>query len=572
LEPRNNSPGHPLWSLYRGRMLIWNAIENGFRADEFYKEGQHLLDEAREVFSQNKIIDQYYYESWKDQSKQKDFPEGWEWVGSQHQALVGLKEVISFWCHERQAPDGQLGGGWGDDVEMWRDWVVILLGFRELDLEECWKNVAIGALSRPRMSGGYTDHMTDVEHSAEETGDTLTSLLHLDPTNSTWKEWAGYTLVHLAMNVWMGINHHGRRQFKSTYFTSDKVSGNTLFACDTAYHSRALQPALLAWQRGDFRPGGIIMEWLETYIHASETEERGKPAGVIPSAISWPSGTVGGWPTTSWDNPGCHYSEKTYAWPRSVENVMKSMLLAFHLTGNNRFLDPIKTAADYKRLSLGSERGDEDELWGTRGLKVHNVLAMYRDITGDKQYDDIITESGDEYQKFVISGSSASLSAPLQRRANLFLSNREVLTSEVRFSDRMFKFKSAYIDKVFNNTVDTSSNFQLLYATVTGSVADALYFPRPYLKWWMDPADISVMVRKVTDNDQAQLEIRIWSHVDAKDVEIKFQLINVENFGDVAELVCMENSEVISLLDNGDSSLSFNMPSNSPCILYVNIQ
>ena len=287
LEPQSTSPVHPLWCLYRGRMLIWNAIENGFRAEEFYQEGQRLLEEAQEVFPENKIVDQYFQGNWIVEDKYNNYPEGWKWVGAQHQALVGLRDVIRFWCEERQAPDGQLGGGWGDDVEMWRDWVAILLGFRELDLEECWKNVAIGALSRPRMSGGYTDHMTDVEHSAEETGDTLISLLHLDPTNTKWQEWAGVRLVQLATDKWMGINHHGRRQFMSTYFTSEEVSGNTLFACDTAYHSRALQPALLAWQRGDYRPGGIIMEWLETYLIASESTERGKPRGVIPSAISW---------------------------------------------------------------------------------------------------------------------------------------------------------------------------------------------------------------------------------------------------------------------------------------------
>ena len=30
-EPRPQSPLHPLWALYRGRMLIWSAVENGFR-------------------------------------------------------------------------------------------------------------------------------------------------------------------------------------------------------------------------------------------------------------------------------------------------------------------------------------------------------------------------------------------------------------------------------------------------------------------------------------------------------------------------------------------------------------
>ena len=30
-QPRPQSPLHPLWCLYRGRMLIWSAVENGFR-------------------------------------------------------------------------------------------------------------------------------------------------------------------------------------------------------------------------------------------------------------------------------------------------------------------------------------------------------------------------------------------------------------------------------------------------------------------------------------------------------------------------------------------------------------
>ena len=43
--------------------------------------------------------------------------------------------------------------------------------------EECWLRLATGSLARPEMAGGYTDRLTDVEHSAEETGDPLTSIL-----------------------------------------------------------------------------------------------------------------------------------------------------------------------------------------------------------------------------------------------------------------------------------------------------------------------------------------------------------------------------------------------------------
>ena len=116
------------------------------------------------------------------------------------------------------------------------------------------------------MSGGYTDRLTDVEHSAEETGDPLTSILLLQPDNFIYRHWAANTLPQLALSLWTGINQKGGLQFKSTYFTSERVSGNLLLACDTAYHTRVLQPSLLAWQYGDQRPGDVVIPWLDNYL------------------------------------------------------------------------------------------------------------------------------------------------------------------------------------------------------------------------------------------------------------------------------------------------------------------
>ena len=74
---------------------------------------------------------------------------------------------------------------------------------------------------------------------------------------------------------------------------------------------RVLQPSLLTWLYGDERPADIILPWIENYLEgkltniicivksdvklASYSTDRDKPAGVLPSAISWPSGLVGGW-------------------------------------------------------------------------------------------------------------------------------------------------------------------------------------------------------------------------------------------------------------------------------------
>ena len=230
------------------------------------------MTEARDAFPGNPILPQYFGDGWTEQVDPGESREGaWDWVSPHRRAVSGLLQVIKFWCSERQAADGQFGGGWGDDVEVWRNWTPILLGYkvRELGevikkvgvisvllicgLEECWLRLAAGSLSRPRMSGGYTSKLTDVEHSAEETGDPLTSILLigmilsvnsdgitscLDPENVTYRSWAATTIPQLALNLWTGTNHKGRLQFKSTYFSSALVSENILVACDTAYHTR----------------------------------------------------------------------------------------------------------------------------------------------------------------------------------------------------------------------------------------------------------------------------------------------------------------------------------------------
>ena len=158
------------------------------------------------------------------------------------------------WCWDLEELDSDIA--WIQNWTLWYKAKVKIFHSKYYQLnfsEECWKRLAAGSLERPQMSGGYTDKMTDVEHSAEETADPLTSLLLLgdnnwtvllidlidsDPNNSTYRTWASEIIPDLALHKWTGINDRGFLQFKSTFFTSRDVSDNVLFACDTAYHAR----------------------------------------------------------------------------------------------------------------------------------------------------------------------------------------------------------------------------------------------------------------------------------------------------------------------------------------------
>ena len=68
----------------------------------------------------------------------------------------------------------------------------------------------------------------------------------------------------------------------------------------------------------------------------------------------------------------------------------------------------------------------------------------------------------------MINGETGKLAEALTKIGNLFHGNIEIMTSEARFTDRIFKFKHNYVDAVFNQTLDTSTSFDTLYFTVSG--------------------------------------------------------------------------------------------------------
>src|SRR6202008_225099 len=115
-------------------------------------------------------------------------------------------------------------------------------------------------------------------------------------------------------------------------------------ACDTVYHPRAIQPALLYWQRtGDARIGLLVPDWMRTWVDAAAREERGKPAGIIPTAIHWPDGRIGG-VGEKWWLPE-NYETPLYDFPSAMALMLNTLLQTYHMSGDRAFLTPLKTVA-----------------------------------------------------------------------------------------------------------------------------------------------------------------------------------------------------------------------------------
>ena len=91
-----------------------------------------------------------------------------DWANLQPEGSEKLADVMHWWIAERQLPDGQFGGGWGDDVDIWRRWVPVMIAFEHPVVTAAQERISSGAFQQPHLREGYTSRVTDVEHSNED--------------------------------------------------------------------------------------------------------------------------------------------------------------------------------------------------------------------------------------------------------------------------------------------------------------------------------------------------------------------------------------------------------------------
>ena len=127
----------PLIAFYRSRMLLAHLIQNGAismvpeNRKQYINESVRLLSIAHKAFPENELINAYLgnYLPWNELAEfNKNAP---DWANYQRMALEKLTYLIHWWIDNRQISDGQFGGGWGDDVEMWRNWIPVLFAFED---------------------------------------------------------------------------------------------------------------------------------------------------------------------------------------------------------------------------------------------------------------------------------------------------------------------------------------------------------------------------------------------------------------------------------------------------------
>ncbi|MHC4111664.1 MAG: hypothetical protein ACYSUY_11345, partial [Planctomycetota bacterium] len=233
-----NSAVYPLTWLYRGRMVIWYTMESGGvwsipeRRREFFAVARGFFEKYVRAFPENRIARMYLGRPMGPYKRYETVPGAPEWAVYQREGLERLADIIEWWIDNRMQQDGQYGGGWGDDCEMWRWWVPVLIGFDSPKITQAQARFSKALMNQEHMQKGYTTRMSDVEHTAEDSADAVTPMMHVDADNALWREYA-LRPVEFMEKLWTGRNQRGFLQFKSTYFTAERIDTNPQRACDT---------------------------------------------------------------------------------------------------------------------------------------------------------------------------------------------------------------------------------------------------------------------------------------------------------------------------------------------------
>lgn len=500
----------PLTSLYRGRMLIAQMIQNGGISQNktnraiYTNEGSRLLRIASEAYPENKLAKAYLgkYKEWE--SPVKLDVKAPEWANIQREILHKLSWIIHWWVDNRQIEDGQFGGGWGDDVEMWRHWTPVLFGFHDEKAVASQEKLFEGLFGLSKMSLGYTTALNDVEHTSEEYADPLTCMLNMQPNNPVWAKRTMRVFQYIK-NDWSGINKRGQLQFKSTYFTSERIDLSPKRACDSPYHTRLVQPLMLLWLRnGDKELGGFLKNWLRTWVKAAFTEEGGKPYGIMPAAIHWPSGKPMGTGKNWWQPENYHTA--LYDYPSQQASMYECMLQAYYISREESFLKPIKFAADQLLEGKGSDFADSYQTgsfeWALAKVKgtVAQILFKYKTITGDDSYDRLIQKQGVGYEKYLFDKDINQLTSSLKGIQKALSLPPEFYTTEVRWTDRLFAFSKNYLNNILEKPIPGFKS-ATLFSTLTGSIGDFKILPVFGVKWMTPPKDLAVLVNANTGSE-----------------------------------------------------------------------
>ena len=208
---------YPRVILERMRSYYWWWRQMGESYRPMSKQGFfELLGEIEVLFPMNDLVRMYKGEKvpWGEGFRPDPVPEGAPgWAVNQRELRARVDHIVEWWFDNRQAPNGELGGGWEDDCETIRRWAVSSICCGNSRIEAGIARLVDGIWTSGELVNGYDRVFKDVEHSSEMSADTsvMIALAYGDPLYfERFMETTRTTL-----DVHTGVNDRGHRHFRS---------------------------------------------------------------------------------------------------------------------------------------------------------------------------------------------------------------------------------------------------------------------------------------------------------------------------------------------------------------------
>lgn len=416
-----------------------------------------------------------------------------QWAIGQHEAMQRMLKVIYWWVNERQEANGELGGKYGDDVEILRWWLPAILGADDATAKKGYRRLADGVWNSGILERGFAKKMDDVEHAAELFRDTHPSMFMIDYGDPEYVERCLISMQNFGQ-VWTGITPNGHRHFKSCYLSATAVLEKSPMNVDVPLNARAVLPGLwAAWYNQNPELIRLFSEWGNAWVNDADRAENGKPAGVLPAAIAFENDGIAAH-TGKWYDPGLAYDYYRWESLGHVNELQAQLIGMYAITKNKAFLKPLNFCYDLmisaaketlpenpepgslnwvKQVLLkgGVDKGDTDN-------PMADVFAMARQLSGSQRYDQLIEAQGSAYNKYLIHGDTQVLNKGLEEVLASLRYNFPLLTNEVKYTDRVYVPGS-----------------DLLFGMYTGHFGAGYEYPAVVATWKNTGPDLGILVR-----------------------------------------------------------------------------
>ncbi|MFQ5865803.1 MAG: CARDB domain-containing protein, partial [bacterium] len=471
---------HPLyhraiWNLGRAAFWAWVEQHDAWqkeRADEYFQILKPFYPDHRllRIYSGDQLLPQNIDTTFVDEKAP-------QWAKKANLALNSVKGVIKYWVDNRQAENGEFGGKYDDDVEMLRWWPISRLASNNETALLGLRRLVDGVWNSGWITNGFSTKVRDVEHSSEPVADTQPMMIGLDYGNPIYVERCMESIKGLR-DVWTGVNSYGHRHFKSSWYSYNTIDAEPPKDCDVEMNTRTVKAARwLAWYNRHPFAMQFIKEWTDAWLEDCYRTDKGKPYGVVPSAIRYEDDAIGGH-ADNWHHPGMFWSYYNF---HGGTRMLQQFLATYLLTGDARYLQPIELALKLVVKYEGEKVQDApigSEAWVAGILRKSGnfaeIIEKWRLLTGNPEFDDIVLDVGSDYLKFRLTDDQKYLVTGCDRIIEGILYNRELITTEGYFTDRI------EIGNVNKSEVWGASHLEAMF---TGSALNEGFYPFYSVTW-----------------------------------------------------------------------------------------